>query len=114
MLFRALLSGLSEAGFLQVIFILVPVPFWIRRATRDLDIRGNSMPYATGEMPIVGDRIKDKQGRQAKVTDVEGARILIRWDEGVVSLEYPCDSFVLIARRDQSTKEHNKTELSQG
>ena len=65
------------------------------------------MPYATGEMPMVGDRIKDQKGREAKVTDVEGARILIRWAEGVVSLEYACEEFVLIARRDQSQKERS-------
>ena len=63
------------------------------------------MAYSSGEMPKVGDRVKDTQGRQAKVTDVEGARILIRWDNGVVSLDYPCEEFVLIARREQSKME---------
>jgi hypothetical protein len=62
------------------------------------------MPYASGETPMVGDHIKDEQGRQGKVTDVEGSRILIRWDEGVVSLEYPCDDFVLVTRSEQSKK----------
>lgn len=65
------------------------------------------MPYASGEMPWVGDRIKDKQGRQATVTDVERSRILIRWDDGVVSLEYPCEEFVLIARRERAEKERS-------
>jgi hypothetical protein len=60
------------------------------------------MPSASGEMPMIGDRIKDKKGRQARVTDVEGTRILIRWDEGVVSLEYPCEDFVLAERSEQS------------
>jgi hypothetical protein len=60
------------------------------------------MPYSTGEMPMVGDRIKDQKGRQAKVTDVERATILIRWDEGVVSLEYPCEDFALVARSGES------------
>ena len=71
---------------------------------RELDIRGNSMPYATGEMPMLGDCIKDQKGREAKVTDVEGDRILIRWDEGVVSLEYACDEFVLLARKGEPPK----------
>lgn len=65
------------------------------------------MAYASGEMPVVGDRIKDQKGREAKVTDVEGARILIRWDEGVVSMEYSCEDFVLIARHEQSQKERS-------
>jgi hypothetical protein len=60
------------------------------------------MPYATGEMPMVGDHIKDQKGREAKVTDVEGATILIRWNEGVVSLEYPCENFALVARSGES------------
>jgi hypothetical protein len=63
------------------------------------------MPYATGEMPMVGDRIKDQKGRQAKVTDIEGDRILIRWVEGVVSLEYACGEFALVARSEQSKSE---------
>ena len=62
------------------------------------------MPYATGEMPVVGDRIKDHKGREAKVTEVEGDKILIRWCEGVVSLEYACDEFFLLARKGQQSK----------
>ena len=62
------------------------------------------MPYASGEMPVVGDRIKDQKGREAKVTDVEGNRILIRWDEGVVSMEYACEEFFLLARKGGQSK----------
>ncbi len=46
------------------------------------------MPYASGEMPMIGDRIKDRQERQAEVIDLEGPRIMIRWAEGVVGVEY--------------------------
>jgi hypothetical protein len=56
------------------------------------------MIYASGETPMIGDRIKDKQGKQATVIDIEGSRIMIRWDEGVVDMEYASDEFTLIAR----------------
>jgi hypothetical protein len=53
--------------------------------------------YASGEAPMIGDRIKDRQEREAKVIDLEGSRIMIRWDEGVVGMEYPSEEFTLIA-----------------
>jgi hypothetical protein len=56
------------------------------------------MIYASGETPMIGDRIKDKQGNRATVIDIEGSRIMIRWDEGVVGMEYASDEFTLIAR----------------
>ena len=60
------------------------------------------MPYATGETPMIGDRIKDKQGQQAKVNQLEGDKIMIQWDEGVLALEYPPDDFFLVARAKKS------------
>ncbi len=57
------------------------------------------LPYANGEMPMIGDRIKDQKGRQAKVIDLEGSRIIIRWDEGVVGMEYASEEFTLIERK---------------
>jgi hypothetical protein len=57
------------------------------------------VPYASGETPMYGDRIKDKQGRQATVRDLlPDDEILIQWDEGVVEMEYPAGHFTLIAR----------------
>ncbi len=56
------------------------------------------MPYASGEMPLIGDRIKDQKGRQATVIDLEGSRIVIRWDDGVVGMEYASEVFTLTAR----------------
>jgi hypothetical protein len=48
---------------------------------------------------MYGDRIKDKQGRQATVRDLlPDDEILIQWDEGVVEMEYPAGHFTLIAR----------------
>lgn len=59
------------------------------------------MPYASGEMPMIGDRIKDNQGRQAKVIDLEGSGIRVRWNEGVVGIEYPSDEFFLVEGAEQ-------------
>lgn len=57
------------------------------------------MLYASGETPMFGDRIKDKQGRQATVRDLlPDGEILVRWDEGVVEMEYPANKFTLTAR----------------
>jgi hypothetical protein len=58
------------------------------------------VPYAKGETPQVGDRITDKKGRLAIVTEVQrGPGIVIRWDEGVVGFEYPsADEFTLLSR----------------
>ena len=59
------------------------------------------MPYASGEVPKIGDRIEDKQGRRAKVTDIDGTRVTIRWDQGVISMDYASEEFTLIARSKQ-------------
>jgi hypothetical protein len=63
-----------------------------------LCLTNSFMIYASGETPMIGDRIKDKQGNRATVIDIEGSRIMIRWDEGVVGMEYASDEFTLIAR----------------
>ena len=54
------------------------------------------MLYASGELPQIGDRIKDHKGKYAKVIDIEGSRILIEWDEGAMDMEHPSDDFFLV------------------
>jgi hypothetical protein len=57
------------------------------------------MPYMTGEMPKVGDRVKDKQWRLATVISVLESGIVVRWDQGVVEIEYPnANDFELVER----------------
>ena len=56
------------------------------------------MLYASGEMPMIGDRIKDNGGQQATVIAFRGSRIIVRWDKGVVGMEYASEGFTLIAR----------------
>ena len=56
------------------------------------------MPYACGEEPMIGDRIQDKQGRPGKVTDLQESRIRVRWDKGVVAIEYAPEGFSLVGR----------------
>jgi len=57
------------------------------------------MPYITGEMPKVGDRVKDKKWRLATVVSVQESGIVVRWDQGVVEIEYPnANDFELLER----------------
>jgi len=41
------------------------------RITVILDFMGGFLRYASGETPVIGDRIRDRQGRAAKVIDLE-------------------------------------------
>ena len=51
---------------------------------------GERVFYKAGEVPKVGDRIQDKRGALATVVGVQPrVGILLRWDQGVVDLEYP-------------------------
>jgi hypothetical protein len=62
------------------------------------------MPYASGEIPKVGDRISDETGRVGTVKHISvGPRspteLTIRWDDGIVGIRYPNPSdFTLISR----------------
>lgn len=62
------------------------------------------MPYASGEIPEIGDRISDKTDRIGTVTHItlgQGSPIelTIRWDDGVVGIRYPvAEDFTLISR----------------
>lgn len=60
------------------------------------------MSYSDGQVPIVGDRIENELGRQGIVTEaLKDGAIVIRWDEGVVAIEYDsAREFRLIARAD--------------
>jgi hypothetical protein len=49
-------------------------------------------------MPMMGDHVEDKKRRQAKVVDLEGSKIMIRWDEGVVVMDYYPEQFTLLRR----------------
>jgi hypothetical protein len=62
------------------------------------------MPYASGEIPEVGDRVSDKRGRIGAVTRItlnlrKLPELTIRWNDGIVGILYPvADDFTLISR----------------
>jgi hypothetical protein len=61
------------------------------------------MRYTNGEIAMSGDLIRSKRGRLGKVTMVRPApdleRITIRWDEGIIEINYPlAKTFTLISR----------------
>jgi len=57
------------------------------------------MPYRTGELLAVGDRIKDSNGKLGTVTSYVGRIFTVRWDEGVVDLQYSlAEKFTLVSR----------------
>jgi len=65
------------------------------------------MPYASGEIPEVGDRISDETGRVGTVTRIivgprSPTELTIRWDDGVVGIRYPvAEDFTLSSRAAQ-------------
>jgi len=58
------------------------------------------MPYTSGEIPMVGDSIRDKAGRLGSVTAASNGGIFtISWHEGVVGADYKAaERFTLISR----------------
>jgi hypothetical protein len=62
------------------------------------------MLYASGEAPMIGDRISDTRGSVGTVThiifDVKGpGELTIRWDDGIVGIRYlKTEAFTLISR----------------
>jgi hypothetical protein len=60
------------------------------------------MRYASGEVPVIGDRIMDTGGRRATVIEIKGSLIVIKWDEGVIGFEYSSEQFSLVQRGDQA------------
>ena len=70
----------------------------------------SAMSYAGGEVPMVGDRIRDPNQRTATVQQVLiGRGIGIRWDQGVISIEYPwTNQFTLIARANPASPAEGK------
>ena len=68
------------------------------------------MRYANDEIPLAGDRILNSNGGLGTVIGTslgaskhaEPARISVKWDEGIVEIEYDSASrFTLIARTSQ-------------
>ncbi len=63
------------------------------------------MPYAAGEIPEVGDYVKNRWGQSGTVTRVrfaqdEEERICIRWDDGGLELLFsPASEYTLVSRR---------------
>ena len=66
------------------------------------------MRYANEETPMPGDRIRNSAGGLGTVTAVlplpaihsEPAQIRVKWDEGIVDIDYDLASkFTLIARK---------------
>ena len=64
-----------------------------------------TMPYATGEIPEVGDYIKNQWEQPGTVTRVhfaqdEEERICVRWDDGGLELLFsPASEYTLVSRR---------------
>lgn len=67
--------------------------------------------YANDETPMPGDRIKNSAGALGTVTAVlavpavhaEPTQISVKWDEGIVDIDYDLASkFILVARRSSS------------
>ncbi len=65
------------------------------------------MRYANDETPMTGDRIKNSAGELGTVTAILGAsnihpepgRITVKWDEGIVDIDYDlAGKFILISR----------------
>jgi len=69
----------------------------------------SDLQYINREVPMIGDRIADREGRLGTVMDVRtGSRAIVdgelsvKWDDGVVNLNYPlADNFALISRAPQ-------------
>lgn len=66
-----------------------------------------ALRYASDETPMPGDRIQGKTGELGTVTAIvplsrtnsELARITIRWDEGIVEIDYSqAGGFTLVSR----------------
>ena len=66
------------------------------------------MRYGTGETPMTGDRVKDRAGGFGTVTAIccatrnspEPSHITIKWDEGIVEIDYDIGGrFALVSRR---------------
>ena len=64
------------------------------------------MAYKSGEIPMVGDRIKNKIGRHGTVTEVKGGiepigdeKLTIHWDDRAGPIEkYSASEIVLVSR----------------
>ena len=62
------------------------------------------MPYATGEIPVPGDYVKNDLEQPGTVTRLRMASngddfVSIRWDDGGVSPLTPAKEFTLISRQ---------------
>jgi hypothetical protein len=61
--------------------------------------------YARGELPAIGDRLEDFNGKLGTETSYTGRNLTVHWDEGVVGLEYPlAEQFRLISRAPRAPK----------
>ena len=79
--------------------VVTAVAFFIRGVCT-----GVTLPYASGEVPVVGDYVKNEWEQPGTVTRVHGAKdgqeqISIRWDDGGDSPLTPAAKFTLISRQ---------------
>lgn len=58
------------------------------------------MTYASGETPMVGDRVSNNKGRIGIVTRVSDFGIFtVKWDDGIAGINYTvAERFTLISR----------------
>ena len=69
--------------------------------------------YSNSDTPMPGDRIRNQAGKTGTVTSVlasssdpGASRITIKWDEGIIEIDYPmAEQFTLISR---SSAAHSK------
>jgi hypothetical protein len=67
------------------------------------------MIYSSGQYAETGDRVKDEWGELGTVVEVRPLEIVIKWDKGVLHLEYPSgDPLTLVARSNVKTSEPPK------
>jgi len=57
------------------------------------------MPYASGEIPVVGDRIMDTNSRAGTIMSCNARIFTVNWDEGGTGIYYTvAERFSLISR----------------
>jgi len=69
------------------------------------------MPYCTGQEPMVGDAVSDKDRRVGTVTYIihygaGSAELVIEWEDGTIGIRYFChEALMLIERRSTAAAE---------
>jgi hypothetical protein len=90
-------------------------------AKREVCVENTLLRYANNEIPAAGDRIRNADGGLGTVTTTwtrggqhaEPNRVTVKWDEGVIEIEYDSASrFTLISRASQRADSFEKKSAS--